>query len=98
MNQYYEERMIYFKDTNRVQYTSIFLDDAKSMEISGLSPDDTLEPEDVKVAREELKVLHEEKHRTEKLRSTVSKELESAKSKTKRLQDVRYLFIYNVKV
>lgn len=58
------------------------------MELSGAGSDEIPEPEDVKVAREELKVLHDEKHRTEKVRSTVYKELDVAKQRTRKLEEV----------
>lgn len=61
---------------------------AKAMELSGAGSDEIPEPEDVKVAREELKVLHDEKHRTEKVRSTVYKELDVAKQRTRKLEEV----------
>ncbi|ESP03922.1 hypothetical protein LOTGIDRAFT_110046, partial [Lottia gigantea] len=49
--------------------------------------DDITEPEDVRVAREEMKVLHEEKYRTEKVRITIQHELENAKDKQKKLEE-----------
>ena len=42
----------------------------------------------MKTAKEELKVLHEEKYRTEKIRTTVRKELEVARAKTRKLEEV----------
>ncbi|XP_041363703.1 kinesin-like protein KIF19 [Gigantopelta aegis] len=44
-------------------------------------------PEEIRVAREELKVLHDEKHKTEKLRMTVKKELEVARQKTTKVEE-----------
>lgn len=70
-------------------------EDTKTLELSGLGSDDVTEPEEVRVAREELKVLHDEKHRTEKIRGTVQKELATAKSKTMKLQEVSYLWEAN---
>ena len=65
---------------------------SKSMELAGVGSDELSDPEEVKIAREELKVLHDEKHRTEKIRSTVYKELEQAKLKTRKLEEVRALY------
>ncbi|KAJ8319029.1 hypothetical protein KUTeg_004120 [Tegillarca granosa] len=62
--------------------------DAKAIELSGAGSDDIPEPEDVKVAREELKVLHDEKHRTERVRNTVYKELDVAKQRTRKLEEM----------
>lgn len=61
---------------------------SKSMELAGIGSDEIVEPEEVKVARDEIKVLHDEKYRTEKIRTTVYKELEQAKSKTRKLEEV----------
>ena len=47
------------------------------------------QPEEVRVAREEIKVLHDEKRKTEKLRMTVKKELEAARQKTTKLEEVK---------
>ncbi|XP_063444138.1 kinesin-like protein KIF19 [Mytilus trossulus] len=60
---------------------------SKSMELAGIGSDEVVEPEEVKVARDEIKVLHDEKYRTEKIRTTVYKELEQAKSKTRKLEE-----------
>ena len=72
--------------------TSFFVETSKALELSGAGSDEVPEPEDVRIAREELKVLHDEKHRTEKLRTTVQKELEQAKGKTRRLEEVGIQF------
>lgn len=61
---------------------------SKSMELAGIGSDEISDPEEVKIAKDELKVLHDEKHRTEKIRSTVYKELEQAKTKTRKLEEV----------
>ncbi|KAL3877693.1 hypothetical protein ACJMK2_035359 [Sinanodonta woodiana] len=66
---------------------SLMKENEKALEMSGAGTDELNEPEDVKVAREELKVLNEEKYRTEKVRSTVRKELEMAKEKTRKLEE-----------
>lgn len=60
---------------------------SKSMELAGVGSDEISDPEEVRIARDELKVLHDEKHRTEKIRSTVYKELEQAKAKTRKLEE-----------
>ncbi|XP_060067526.1 kinesin-like protein KIF19 [Ylistrum balloti] len=65
----------------------MYREDTKTLELAGLGSDDVLEPDEVRMAREELKVLHDEKHRTEKIRGTVQKELDTAKLKTTRLQE-----------
>jgi len=69
-------------------YLMSVTEESKAMDLEGRGSDDLHEPDEVRVAKEELRVLHDEKHRTEKIRSTVSKELEVAKQKTKKLQDV----------
>ena len=58
------------------------------MELSGTGTDELEAAEEVKTAKEELKVLHEEKYRTEKIRTTVRKELEVARAKTRKLEEV----------
>ena len=60
----------------------------KALDKSGTGTDEIEGADDVRTAREELKVLHEEKHKTEKLRGSVKKELETARSKTRRLEEV----------
>ena len=81
--------MIHINESNlHVKRTCSIVDTSKAMELSGAGSDEVPEPEDVRIAREELKVLHDEKHRTEKLRTTVQKELEQAKGKTRRLEEV----------
>lgn len=40
------------------------------------------------MARDELKVLHDEKHKTQRVITTVQKELEVAQSKTRKLAEV----------
>ncbi|XP_071106113.1 kinesin-like protein KIF19 [Haliotis cracherodii] len=47
-----------------------------------------IQPDEVRVARDELKVLHDEKHKTERVRSTVRRELETAKHKMKKLEEI----------
>ena len=56
--------------------------------MAGTGTDEMEGAEEVRTAREELKVLHEEKHRTEKIRATVKKELEMARAKTRKLEEV----------
>ncbi|XP_050391529.1 kinesin-like protein KIF19 isoform X3 [Patella vulgata] len=58
--------------------------------------DDVTEPEDVRVAREELKVLHDEKHKTEKVRVTIKRELETAKEKHKKLEELIPVKVSNI--
>lgn len=60
----------------------------KAMELAGTGTDEIEGAEEVKTAREELKVLHEEKYRTEKIRATVKKELETARAKTRKLEEM----------
>ncbi|KAL4240456.1 Kinesin-like protein kif19 [Mactra antiquata] len=60
----------------------------KSIDMAGSGTDEIEGAEDVRQAKEELKVLHDEKYRTEKIRATVKKELEMARSKTKKLEEM----------
>ncbi|XP_012943320.1 kinesin-like protein KIF19 [Aplysia californica] len=46
------------------------------------------EPVEVQVARNELKVLHEEKHKTERVKTTVQRELDTARNKTHKLEEM----------
>lgn len=69
-------------------FFNLFTEDSKALELAGAGSDELQETEDVKLAREELKVLHDEKHRTEKLRATVMKELEQARVKTRQIEEV----------
>ena len=48
------------------------------------------------MAREEIKVLHDEKRKTEKLRMTVKKELEAARQKTTKLEEVKRTCCYQL--
>lgn len=57
------------------------------MELEG--GDDFSDPEEIQTARDELKVLHDEKHKTQRIIATVQKELEVAQSKTRKLAEVR---------
>ena len=68
------------------------VDHDKAMDLAGTGTDELEGAEDVKTAREELKVLHEEKHRTEKIRATVKKELEVARTKTRKLEEVGLIY------
>lgn len=72
----------------------MFAEDSKALELSGAGSDDLQETEDIKLAREELKVLHDEKHRTEKLRATVMKELEQARVKTRHIEEVKFVLCF----
>ncbi|WAQ95609.1 KIF19-like protein [Mya arenaria] len=44
--------------------------------------------DEIRTAKEELKVLHDEKHKTERLRASVKKELETARAKTRKLEEM----------
>lgn len=57
------------------------------MELAG--GDELPNSEEVRAAQDELKVLHEEKHKTQQVISTVKKELETAQIKTRKLAEVR---------
>ncbi|XP_013380933.1 kinesin-like protein KIF19 isoform X2 [Lingula anatina] len=48
----------------------------------------TPEPDDVKVARDELKVLREEKERTEKIKVNIERELVVAKRRAEKLEEI----------
>lgn len=67
---------------------SLIKDNDKAIDLAGTGTDEMEGAEEVRTAREELKVLHEEKHRTEKIRATVKKELEMARAKTRKLEEV----------
>ncbi|KAL5019094.1 hypothetical protein ScPMuIL_004816 [Solemya velum] len=67
---------------------NLLTDSEKALELSGAGSDDIPETEEVRVARDELKVLHDEKHKTEKIRTTVHKELDLAKQKTRKLEEL----------
>ena len=58
----------------------------KALDLAG--GDDRPDSEEVRVARDELKVLHEEKHKTQRVIATVQKELETAQNKTRKLAEV----------
>lgn len=60
----------------------------KAIDMAGTGTDEIEGAEDVRQAKEELKVLHDEKRRTEKIRATVKKELDMARAKTKKLEEV----------
>lgn len=61
-------------------------EEEKENEIPGA--ENGVEPVEVQVARDELKVLHEEKHKTERVKTTIQRELEAARSKTHKLEEV----------
>ncbi|PVD37655.1 hypothetical protein C0Q70_00253 [Pomacea canaliculata] len=63
-----------------------FLEDEKALELEG--GDDFSDPEEIQTARDELKVLHDEKHKTQRIIATVQKELEVAQSKTRKLAEM----------
>lgn len=62
-----------------------FLEEDKENELPG---EPGVEPVEVQVARDELKVLHEEKHKTERVKATIQKELEAARLKTQKLEEM----------
>ena len=64
------------------------LDSEKQRDLEGSGSDDIPEPEEVRVARQELLVLQEEKAKTEGLKSKVQKELEQAKKRAARIEEV----------
>ncbi|KAK7112371.1 kinesin-like protein KIF19 [Littorina saxatilis] len=63
-----------------------YLEDEKALELAG--EDGRVDSEEVRVARDELKVLHDEKHKTQRVITTVQKELEVAQSKTRKLAEM----------
>ncbi|XP_076447209.1 kinesin-like protein KIF19 [Babylonia areolata] len=63
-----------------------YLDEEKALELAGGG--ERVDPEEVQVARDELKVLHDEKHKTERVITTVQKELETAQNKTHKLAEM----------
>lgn len=48
----------------------------------------TVEPVEVRVARDELQVLHDEKHKTERVKATIRRELDTAREKTSKLEEM----------
>lgn len=69
----------------------MFTEDEKARELAG--KDEKPYSEEVQVARDELKVLHDEKHKTQRVITTVQKELETAQNKTRKLAEVRFWFL-----
>ena len=65
---------------------------AKLRELAGQGSDDLPVPEEVRQAQEELINLATEKERTQRLKSTVSKELENAKNKAAKIEEVSVMF------
>lgn len=63
-----------------------FTEEDKALELAG--GDERPESEEVRVARDELRVLHEEKHKTQRVIATIQKELETAQNKTRKLAEV----------
>ena len=59
--------------------------------MAGTGTDELEGAEDVRQAKEELKVLHDEKRRTEKIRATVKKELDMARAKTRKYEEVKHV-------
>lgn len=73
-------------DLSPVDSDNRYLEDEKALELTG--GDGMSEAQEVRVARDELKVLHEEKHKTERVITTVQKELETAQNKTRKLAEM----------
>ncbi|XP_053393592.1 kinesin-like protein KIF19 [Mercenaria mercenaria] len=67
---------------------SLLEENKKAIDMAGTGTDEIEGAEDVRQAKEELKVLHDEKHRTEKIRATVKKELDMARAKTRKLEEM----------
>lgn len=63
-----------------------FTEEERERELAG--GDDRPGSSEVHVARDELKVLHDEKHKTQRVIATVHKELETAQNKTHKLAEV----------
>lgn len=71
----------------RKENGSLDRDLEKRLDLEGSSYDDE-EPDDVRMARDELKVLMSERRKTEKLKDNVSKEFEIARQKAAMLEEV----------
>ena len=65
---------------------SQFSDSEKQKELAGM--DEAIEPEEVTAARDDLLALDQEHDRTEKLKSSVMKELDNAKDRAARVEEV----------
>ena len=66
-------------------YPAVFLTESKELDLAGDSP---VEPEEVRVAREELEALTTEKERTDKIRSRITSELEAARGRATKIEEV----------
>ncbi len=65
----------------------VVADEEKALELGEL--ESIPEPDEVRVARDELMALTKEKERTERLKKSLEKELENAKDRAARLEEVR---------
>ncbi|KAI8794146.1 kinesin protein KIF19 [Biomphalaria glabrata] len=72
-----------------------FSEDDKENNVPGSVVSSGVEPVEVQMARNELKVLHEEKHKTERVKTTIQRELEAARNKTQKLEEMIPLRINN---
>ena len=64
------------------------LQSEKQRDLEGTGSDEVPEPEEVRVARQELQLLQEEKAKTESLKAKVQKELEKAKKRAAQIEEV----------
>ncbi len=65
----------------------------KRQEVEGA---EIAEPDEVRLARQELNMLHREKERTEKLRLSVQRELDDAKNRATKIEEVGRGYISTV--
>ncbi|GFR64801.1 kinesin-like protein [Elysia marginata] len=76
---------------NREQSTltdNKYLEEEKENEAPEGDTGPVTEPVEVRVARDELQVLHEEKHKTERVKATIRRELDTAREKTSKLEEM----------
>ena len=72
-----------------IQFGISFVEMEKQRELEG--GDELPEPEEVQQARDELKSLGTSKEKTEKLKNKISKELDNAKDRAARIEEVSSL-------
>ena len=78
------------KTPPELKYKADITEEGRTREKAFLTePPDEGEPEDIKMAREQLKVLEDEKSHTEKVRRKVDKELQTSRNKAARLEQVK---------